>query len=221
MRPAWPGGLWAGVDVLRLYPGTAARLHVALRWGLFPFGALLPFVPESGLAVDLGCGHGLWPLLLARARPGLHIHAIDPDADKIALARAAARAANLSNIQFSVGTAEEAALPPCHLISLVDVLYLVPWRLQEQLLARAAGCLVRGGRLLLKEMSERPRWKARWNRVQEFLSVRLLRITWGSGFYFREGAAWEALLRHLGLRTWTVRLDAGRPHPHLLLVGER
>lgn len=219
--PPWSGAACFGADVLRLYQGTAARLHVGVRWCLFPFPALLPFAPASGVAVDLGCGHGLWPLLMARACPGLRVVAFDPDENKIALARAAARQRRLSNVEFAVGTAEETRLPPCDLISLVDVLYLIPWPLQERLLARAAGSLVRGGCLLLKEMSERPRWKARWNLVQESLSVRLLRITRGSGFYFREEAAWEALLRRLGLRTRTLRLDAWRPHPHLLIVGER
>jgi hypothetical protein len=75
--------------------------------------------------------------------------------------------------------------------------------------------------LLLKEMSERPRWKYTWNWLEEWLAVRLLRITLGASFYFRPQSGWEALLSGLGLAVQTFRLDKGYLHPHVLFVGEK
>ena len=195
------------------------RLHVAVRLRLFPFPALLRLAPPSGRAVDLGCGHGLFSLMLSQARPGLQVLGIDPDAGKIARARAAAGEA--ANLRFEVGRAEDVPPLGCDLVCLVDVLYLLPPAQQESVLAAAAAGLRPGGRLLVKEMSERPRWKFLWNRAQETLSVRVLRVTHGRSFHFRSEAGWRRLLEGLGLRVRTERLDRGYLHPHLLIEGIR
>jgi hypothetical protein len=70
-------------------------------------------------------------------------------------------------------------------------------------------------------MDERLRWKFAWNWFEEFLAVRVLRITHGGRAHFRRAADWERLMREAGLRVETQRLDAGRPYPHLLVIGER
>jgi 2-polyprenyl-3-methyl-5-hydroxy-6-metoxy-1,4-benzoquinol methylase len=198
-----------------------ARVHVQVRWRLFPFPSLLPFAPAAGTAVDLGCGHGLFPFCLATERPGLQVLGVDPDSAKIALARGIAERHGLSRLSFAAGLAEEAALPPCDLVSLIDVLYLVPYEAQERLLRTAAACLRPGGRLLVKEMRERPRWKAGWNRAQELIAVRLLHLSHGRRFYFRPQAEWQALLGGLGLAVQTSPLDEGYLHPHVLFVAAR
>lgn len=197
------------------------RLHVAVRRRLFPFQALLGRLPAVGEAVDIGCGHGLWPLMMGQARPGLEVLGVDPDGDKIARARAAAAAAGAGNVRFAVGRAEELRPAGADLISLIDVLYLLGPAQQEAVLRAAVAGLRPGGRLLVKEMSERPRWKALWNRAQEQLSVRLLGVSWSDGraFCFRQEAQWRALLEGLGLRVTLTRLDAGYLHPHLLIEG--
>lgn len=208
---------------LSCYRGApfSARAHVAVRWRLLPFPSLLAHAPAAGEALDLGCGHGLFSLLLATARPGLQVLGVDPDQGKIAVAQAAARAGGIGNLRFLAGKAEALPLPPCVLISLIDVLYLIPYEAQERLLQLGAERLQPGGRLLIKEMSTRPRWKYLWNLGQESLSVRLLGITYGRDFYFREDDEWRRLLTRLGLEVEAIRLDAGRPHPHLLLCATR
>lgn len=208
--------------VTALYDGAPAwtRFHVNVRWRLFPFPALLPYAPTTGQAVDLGCGHGLLPFFLATERPGLRILGSDPDQAKIAMAQEVARRHRIHNVQFVSALAQDTELPECDWISLVDVLYLVPYETQEALLRRAVARLRPGGRLMLKEMSERPRWKAAWGEAQEVLAVRVLHLSHGHSFYFRSEADWLALLGGLGLRTAALPLDAGYLHPHVLFIGE-
>ncbi len=197
------------------------RLHVAMRWRLFDFSALADFVPSEGIFVDVGCGYGLWAFYLAHLRPTAEIWGIDPDIAKIGIARALAQSATIDNMRFEVGYAENIKFPECALISMIDVMYLIPFKGQEEILAKAASQLQPGGRLLLKEMGQNPRWKYIWNWVEEWLAVCVLRITQGKHFHFRSDEEWEKLLRSLGLRVKTLRLDINTIHPHLLFVGEK
>lgn len=208
--------------VTALYRSAPAwtRFHVGVRWRLFPFPALLPYAPTTGLAVDLGCGHGLLPFFLASERPALRLLASDPDGDKIGLAQEVARQNRIHNVQFVTALAQDTEYPACDWISLIDVLYLVPYEVQEALLRRAVARLRPGGRLMIKEMSERPRWKAAWGQAQELVAVRVLHLSQGHSFYFRSEADWLALLSGLGLRTSVLPLDAGYLHPHVLFIGE-
>jgi len=206
--------------VMDYYHGfdARARFHVWLRWRLFPFDRLLDFIPVEGTAADLGCGHGHWALFLAMQRPGLEVWGIDPDKEKIQVAAKAA-AGHFDNLYFTAGLAEEARYPQCDVISLIDVLYLVPHGGQESILKHAAAQLKPGGRLLLKEMGHTPRWKYFWNAFQETLSVRLLGVTYGSRFYFRTAEEWGRILEQAGLVVEFTPLHKGYPYPHLLVTG--
>jgi len=209
--------------VTALFDRTPAwtRFHVYGRWRLFPFPALLPYAPTTGVAVDLGCGHGLLPFLLATERPALQVFGSDPDENKIALAQDIARQNHIHNVAFSCRSAQDTEIPECDWLSLVDMLYLVPYDDQQRLLERAVSRLRRGGRLLIKEVSERPAWKAAWTRAQELVAVRVLHLSQGHSFYFRREAEWLSLLSSLGLRPHAVPLDAGYLHPHVLFIGEK
>ncbi len=211
---SWLSGLYRSTPL-------RSRFHVWLRWRLFPFERLLSYYPEHGSTADLGCGHGHWVFYLASRRPALDITGIDPDCEKIKVALTLAAVHKFSLTRFYCALAQEFDYPPCDVISLVDVLYLIPYPAQEAILAHAAARLKPGGKILLKEMGETPRWKSAWNTLQESLSVRLLGVTYGHSFYFRSGADWAALLQSLGLTVQVVPMHQGYPYPHLLVTGEK
>jgi SAM-dependent methyltransferase len=197
------------------------RFHVSGRWRIFPYPTLAEFVFPQGNLVDLGCGYGLWLLYLEQRYPELLLFGIDPDKEKIRLARETAEAWQAGRVRFEVGCADSLDLPPCRMASLVDVLYLIPFPQQESVLAGLVARLEKGGRLLLKEISQKPRWKFGLNWFEEYLAVRLLHITYGRQFYFRSDKDWESLLAKFGLRVKTVRLDRGYLHPHILFIGDK
>lgn len=225
--PDWLGETFRGAPL-------ASRLHVGVRWRLMPFLRLLDQVAEdaSGVALDLGCGHGVWPLLLAEQRPGLKVLGLDPDQPRVDVAQAIADRRGL-RARFIPGRIEDLAEPQLRhdiaseldagvdLVSVIDVLYLIPREDGDAVFQSIVRRLRPGGRVFLKEMGDRPRWKRRWNEAQERLAVKLLGITLGSEISVRSEAECRSLLARAGLRVREVPLDAGYMHPHRLFIGEK
>lgn len=211
---------------LQLYRGLplAARLHTRIRWLSCPFPAIESALPETGRILELGCGHGLFAAYAAMADRGREVHGVDIDADKIEVARVVAERARTTGHTLTVDVVEPDEVPPgpWDAVVVVDVLYLLTAAEQRALLERAAAQLAPGGSLVIKEMSPTPAWKARWNAVQEGLSVRVLGITEGRReFTFVPPAEVAEWLRPLGLTVRTRRIDRGRLHPHHLLRATR
>jgi 2-polyprenyl-6-hydroxyphenyl methylase/3-demethylubiquinone-9 3-methyltransferase len=102
-------------------------------------------------------------------------------------------------------------------VAVIDVLYLVPRSEWPSFLSGLRDRLRPGGRLLLKEVAPRPRWKFYRCLAQETMSVRLLGITHGARFAFAERGEMEGRLRQAGFTAVTVA-DLGRGYltPHVL-----
>jgi 2-polyprenyl-3-methyl-5-hydroxy-6-metoxy-1,4-benzoquinol methylase len=197
----------------------ADRAHVLVRWLTCPFPPVVEALPTEGRVLEVGCGHGLFSGYLAQRSPGVRVHGVDIDAGKIAVAK---RAERPGRVDFAVGTSGSVPEGPWDGVVLVDVLYLLDEGAQRALLEACAAVLAPGGVLVVKDMATRPRWKARWNAMQEALSVRVLKITAGSPeFAFVDADERARWLVAAGLRDVRARrLDRGRVHPHHLLVGE-
>lgn len=218
-------GAAVGRQTLGLYAdaGAAARAHVRVRWYSCPFPAIAAEVPRSGHILEVGCGHGLMGAFLALESPARSVRGIDVAPGKVRGAKSAAERARGLGADLEFACVEPGELPPgpWEAIVIVDVLYLLDEAAQLSLLEHCAGLLAPGGVLAVKEMSTRPRWKFRWNQLQETLAVRLFHITRGGSFTFLPPTTLERAMRELGLRVCSRRLDRGRPHPHYLLVGRR
>jgi 2-polyprenyl-3-methyl-5-hydroxy-6-metoxy-1,4-benzoquinol methylase len=230
----------AGRAALTAYAehSAAVRLHARVRWYSAPFPAIAGVLPNTGRILEIGCGHGLFSVYAALASSARAVRGVDIDRDKIAVAQAvAARVA--ADLEFDVTPSGAVSPGPWDAIVVVDMLYLLPAAQQEQLLTEAAGELAPGGRLVIKEMSRRPRWKAAWNTAQETLAVSILGITERAStpaeprpaagrrrftparFEFVAPETMAGWLAEAGLATSSRRLDRGRIHPHHLLVGHR
>ncbi|MBO9555659.1 class I SAM-dependent methyltransferase [Cellulomonas sp.] len=195
------------------------RVHTRVRWFSAPFPAIADALPPAGRVLEIGCGHGLFSAYAALAAPGREVLGVDIDADKVAHGRAAVQGVK----RLELDVAPDGAVPegPWDAVVVVDVLYLLPAQAQRRLLTEAASRLAPEGVLVIKEMGTTPRWKARWNTFQETLSVKVLRITEGSSFDFVAPETTAGWLTDLGLTVQAHRLDAGRVHPHHLLVARR
>lgn len=212
-----------GRQVLDLYADQPlrTRAHAWVRWHTCPFPEVAAAVPRQGRVLEVGCGHGLFSAYLALASAERRVRGVDVDAAKVTAARTAAVRARRqgADVAFEVGASGELPPGPWDAVTVVDVLYLLDPAAQRRLLADCAAALAPGGVLVVKEMADRPRWKARWNVVQETLSVRLLGLTAGRALAFLPPQELVGVLREAGLDVRSRRLDRGRPHPHLLLVG--
>lgn len=208
--------------VLSLFRGAPAkvRAHVTVRWASCPFPAVAAQLPATGRILEVGCGHGLLALYLALDSADRSITGIDVDRDKLAAARAAAAGADL-DAAFEVVAGGALPEGPWAGIAVVDVLYLLSAADQRALLRSCAGALAPGGVLVVKEMALAPRWKARWNTLQETAAVKILGITEGEELTFLPPSDMAAAMVAGGLTVRDRPIHRGYPHPHHLLVGHR
>jgi cyclopropane fatty-acyl-phospholipid synthase-like methyltransferase len=210
--------------VLGAYRGAsaAARLHTLVRWISAPLPAIEPAVPATGRILDFGCGHGLTSLLLAVRAPGRLIHAVDVDEGKLAHAAAAARRLGVADrVRFEhVAGDWQPARSSYEGVVVVDVLYLMGRQEAMRTLRSLASAVAPGGRLVVKEMADTPRWKHALGTAQEQLAVRLLSLTAGTTVDLVPEAVLTHTMSACGLRVERRALDRGYLHPHLLLLGE-
>lgn len=200
------------------------RVHVAIREASAPLAQLEAALPRSGAVLDWGCGHGVLALRLALASPDLRVEGTDIDPAKVASAAAAARAAGLSaRASFIVVDTEDVPSGTWDGIVVNDVLYLLRPEAQEALVRDAAASLAPGGTLVCKEVGRTPRWKATLTRVQERISVGVLRITAsGHGLHhFPDPQVVASWMDAAGLDV-EVRPVGHRSHvPHVAVIGRR
>jgi 2-polyprenyl-3-methyl-5-hydroxy-6-metoxy-1,4-benzoquinol methylase len=207
--------------LLAHYEDPRTRWPLTVRWATAPLPAVAAQVPRTGRILDVGCGLGLLDLHLADESPARVVHGVDVDGRKTTAAADAAAAVGLGGrVTFAtVGPGWE----PCgtwDAVVVVDMLYLLGRPAGHALVRALAGAVEPGGRLVVKEMATRPRWKHAWNLTQERLA-RAGRLTVGSSIDPLEPQELVPDLERLGFRTRLVDLSRGYVHPHQLLVADR
>lgn len=210
------------MQALALYRDAppAVRAHVRLRAWTCPMEALVRRAPDQGRLLDVGCGHGLFANEAALRHPRLHVVGVDPSPAKVRWAEASL--AGRGNVRFQRQHVDEVAERGFDAVSVLDVLYLVPRPGWPAFLEACRDRLRHGGRLLLKEVDVRPRWKFYRCLAQEAVSVRLLGITLGADFAFAGRAEMAATLERAGFRDVAVTdLGAGYMTPHVLYEARR
>ena len=207
--------------LIRIYRRESlwTRFHLWLRACSCPFDAIERLIPPEGKIVDLGCGFGYFAHLLVDRHPPRKVVGLDADQTKIQIATRSAK--GVENPRFRTADLNRDDLEQCDVLTALDLFYLLPYDTQERLISRAYQLLPPKGAMVLKTMSHRPRWKAGWNRFQEFLAVRVLGITEGHYFYFRTVPDWRRLLEHVGFTVTEHSLDRGYLHPHLVLIARK
>jgi SAM-dependent methyltransferase len=203
----------AAIEVARRrYDGLHPRFkwYARMKYVMDPcYRAIAPRVPEGAFLVDLGSGLGMLPVLVGVLGGGRRALGVEWDAAKVACGVHAAR--GLPSIEVVAGDARSFAIPPCDVVTLVDMLHYWDGDTQRALLSRCRAALRPGGRLLVREGDPARRGGARFTRVAERLVTRL---GWNRGpdVHFRPVADLRADLESLG---FTVTLDevAARTHP--------
>lgn len=148
-----------------------ARLFVHGRAFLSDFTLLERYVPRKGFVVDLGCGYGLFACVLRETSATRRVLGIDLDEGKIEVARSAIK--DTQWLRFEVGDIVHDPLPRCDAVTIVDVLYLMPFERQEQVLRNAATALGEGAPLIVKAQERRrdPRYAVTY--AQELVTTSL------------------------------------------------
>ena len=201
------------------------RFHTVMRWWTAPFAVLEHEVPLAGDILEVGCGHGVFSTYLAITSRARRVVGVDIDADKIALARAAADRLDAGEGDVSFQVSPSGEVPTIdggwRAIVFADVLYLLPRQRREALLAECAAALAPGGLLVVKEVDTVPPVKAKLAQWQEVLATRVLKITDGEALDFPSSAELEGVVAGLGLSTMAKHIDRGYLHPHCVVLGTR
>ncbi len=205
-----------GVSTLKRYTGAglAARVHAVCRLLLCPVGKVERRLPRAGRILDFGCGIGVLSHMAVLSCPGRRMVGVDIDPGKITAARRFRGGEGAPD--FSVSAA--GAFPPGPYAAIVasDVLYLLDYGSQAEILASFYTNLAPGGCLLIKETDTHPRRKHWVNLAEETLAVGVFGFTKGRGIFVRGAESWLRMLAEAGFKASMIRLDRGYPHPHVL-----
>ncbi len=200
---------------------TFWRLHQLGRILLVPFDQLLNYLPERGVVLDLGCGHGLFLALTKREKPQLQVIGIDLSAEKIAGAYHVFKATNTAVQRLAVADIADFPHETVDAISIIDVLYLVPIEKWDRILSNCYRCLKSGGTLLLKEMDRTITWKFALLYFEEIFAVKILGLTLGKQFTFPRPEEIRRRMEAAGFTVQEIPLHAGYFVPHQLWLGTK
>ncbi|NJD07934.1 MAG: class I SAM-dependent methyltransferase [Methylococcaceae bacterium] len=186
----------------------------------------LPCWTEPGLIVDLGCGHGIIPALLATAAalnllpggrvlvPGVWGLERDP------AAAAAARSALAGAGDVVVGDVRIAVVPRCRVVLLIDLLYHLDPVAQQELLHKVHDVLDPGGSLIIREADAGAGWRFGMTWLAEWLR-NLGRGTPFRRRHYRRSDEWMKLLEGLGFHVESQSMSEGTPFANDLLIATK
>ena len=204
----------AATALYRNEPAGIRAFVQARRW-LAPVGAIVRRVPATGSVLDVGCGHGLFSLILASADPARRIVGVDPSPAKMAVAMRVGRP--FPNLTFRQEPIDAIGDERFAAILILDVLYLLPPALKLDLLTACRRRLAAGGVLLVKTNDTTPAWKYRIARAQES-AMTALGLTMGGGeLYFLSARENAAMIERAGFTVEIERLSHWTPYPHMLM----
>jgi len=210
----------------RLYKdaGLKVMLHNLIRYKTCPFNKIRKLLPYKGQFLDLGCGYGFFSNLIAIENKERRVLGVDIDMDKIKIALTAAAGnpyIDFKNDDLSSPDFRLSSTYDC--ITLLDVLYLLPYPQQERVLKYCFDRLSLRGILILKEIRTRPLLKYIISVIQETISVKILRLTKArtGRFYFRAEESYAKLLKDIGFNINILRSDRGYLYPHIIFLARK
>ena len=196
-----------------------ARLFVRGRAFLSDLAVVERYVPNQGFIVDLGCGHGLFACVMRESAPERRVLGIDLDPRKIEVARGAIQ--DTQWLRFEVGDIVKQPPPKCDAVTIVDVLYLLSFEDQEQVLKNAASALGEGGPLIVKSQEKRldPRYALTY--AQEMITVSLGFTRGGrERFYFPTREEALAMFERAGFKVDVIEMP-NRPYTDVVYLARK
>jgi len=192
----------------------SAKVYLKLRPLIIPFEKIEKHVSKKGTIVDLGCGFGIFANFLATQSSDREVIGIDLNGKRILVANKIF--GHLSNLNFICSNITDTKIPKTDTITAVDVLHHIPsLELQTKLLRECHYVLSEGGRLILKDLDTKPRWKYVWNRIHDYI------MTGGEPVLYQNQNGIEKLLNKTGFKLEKKIGISGYPYAHIIYVARK
>lgn len=189
-----------------------ARVHILGRFLTCPFLRTLPALPRNATILDIGAGHGAFAKL-AVADGARRVVALEPDLRKTLTSYDDPRVAFVAGFDDAIRGRFDA-------ITMFDVLYRVSRNDWDRLFRDVRSRLAADGVFLIKELDPEHRVKSFWNRIQESVSINLLRLTLGEAFSYETKAQMRERLLSAGFTSVEAHdIGAWYPHAHVMYVA--
>lgn len=155
------------------HAGIIKRSLVAARPTICPPEPIVDSVPQGASVLDVGCGVGAMLLTLSVADRISAGTGCDISAAAIATATQAAAAVGTSKLSFvQTKSADDLPCGPFDAVMLIDVMHHISPSQQRGFFQACAERIHQGGRLIYKDMAEKPLWKNLFNRLHDAVVAR-------------------------------------------------
>ncbi|MCC6710766.1 MAG: class I SAM-dependent methyltransferase [Candidatus Pacebacteria bacterium] len=205
------------------------RLFMFVRYLSNPFDEVVKSIIKEKNILDIGCGHGLLEFLLSQKKFSGKITGIDPDRNKIFLARKLFKD-NYRNYGFfneKIETFVSKSLKnkkKFDCITIIDVDYLLNINEKTKLINNVKKLLTKDGLLVMKTVVKRKTFGFYLGYLQELITVFLFRKTFSteSNFYFMSVEQYVMLLEQNGFEVITNKdiRKIYHYHPHHLFLAK-
>jgi len=205
-------------NITKLYSSFSDKLYIYLRYIILPFYLIEKYIPKKGKIVDIGCGHGAFSIYLALKEKSREIIGLDFNKKRIESANKAA--SNLKNVKFySKDFIKDPAITKTEAIILIDLLHHVPYNTQKDLLEDCFKKIKKGGELIIKDISDKPRWKYYHNYLHDKL------LSGQTDLFFIQPKKVKNLLTEVGFRikinSKKINVSIINPYPHYIIVAKK
>lgn len=203
--------------VANAYPHFVTRLYVHLRFRIINpiiLDALLNYFRPDRKTVVLGCGFGLFDLVMGLKWPDKPICGVDINEGRIEMARRTAKTLRLNNNDFEVLdiTKSMGDLKSADEMLLLDILHHIPHDAQARILRVCHGLLTEGGYLIIKDIHRGSPFKLFFTWTLDML------MTKGEPVFYRNREDLIQEIENVGFHVICLYLDDILPYPHILYV---
>ena len=170
-------------SLLKLKLPLSEKLFCLMRYLSAPFNEVEKMVPKKGQILDVGCGHGLFALILEKNSKQRIILGIDPDPKKINQANKTANTyKNLTFKKIHLGQLNCSKKFDC--LILFDVDYLLDLNEKDKILKQAKKAITDNGSIIVKTVIKNKSLGYYLAYLQELIVVFLLKKTFTKNNFF-------------------------------------
>jgi len=206
-------------DIVASYRSPVIKAYSQIRFIILRqafLEELDQWLPREGRVLDLGSGFGLFSLYFAKTCPGRRLVGVELNDKRVQEARRSAELLALDNVEYhNANVLEWEGAGQFDAIYMLDVVHHLPHAEVPGFLERLVQLLKPGGTLLIKDVSDKPRYKMLITLALDRLMVGTEPIRYWSPPVLAE------LLQGLGLDVKRHLMNDILPYPHVLYICKR